>query len=314
MVACKSHFPSPSLLFESNRPFLTCLRQFLSRTHWSQFLSLVSLQAGLGSYSFIIFSVICLVTLVYIWLVVPETKSKTFLEISQMFAKRNKVEIKLGDGDLPLKETKESLEGVLTVTSFWTQMGAFRGQEVSALGDIEMTWKGFNLASFFILQGILTQSLFVLFLCGYYWSLLNLLLLKYTVKRDVCSLWCASVMKQNNKSLVNLYSWCKYMNTIHVGSIKMQFALNIDSQVPWKTFYSSLHMPNTFQTPLIISDILKLALTEAAEPVQEHLYWLSSCTPPYRPSLVVPQLNTFPTVVLFLSHDIWSRMSAVVRG
>uniref|UniRef100_A0A671TN01 Solute carrier family 2, facilitated glucose transporter member 5 n=1 Tax=Sparus aurata TaxID=8175 RepID=A0A671TN01_SPAAU len=76
------------------------------------------LETGLGPYSFIIFSVICLVTLVYIWLVVPETKSKTFLEICQMFAKRNKVELKLGDGDLSLKETKESLEDALRVTSF----------------------------------------------------------------------------------------------------------------------------------------------------------------------------------------------------
>ncbi|KAI3357368.1 hypothetical protein L3Q82_015798 [Scortum barcoo] len=58
------------------------------------------LESGLGPYSFIIFSFICLFTLVYIWLVVPETKNKTFLEVSQMFAKRNKVEIKLGDGDL----------------------------------------------------------------------------------------------------------------------------------------------------------------------------------------------------------------------
>ncbi|TNM87198.1 hypothetical protein fugu_007428 [Takifugu bimaculatus] len=62
------------------------------------------MERGLGPYSFIIFSVICLLTLVYIWLVVPETKNKTFLEICQMFASRNNVEIKLGDGDLPLKE------------------------------------------------------------------------------------------------------------------------------------------------------------------------------------------------------------------
>lgn len=76
------------------------------------------LESGLGPFSFIIFSFICLVTLIYIWLVVPETKSKTFLEICQMFAKRNKVEIKLGDGDLPLKEHKESLEDELRVTAF----------------------------------------------------------------------------------------------------------------------------------------------------------------------------------------------------
>ncbi|XP_040907350.1 solute carrier family 2, facilitated glucose transporter member 5-like isoform X2 [Toxotes jaculatrix] len=76
------------------------------------------LERGLGPYSFIIFSVICLVTLIYIWLVVPETKKKTFLEVCQMFAKRNKVEIKLGDGDLPLKESKESPEDAVRVTTF----------------------------------------------------------------------------------------------------------------------------------------------------------------------------------------------------
>ncbi|XP_055021888.1 solute carrier family 2, facilitated glucose transporter member 5-like [Boleophthalmus pectinirostris] len=53
------------------------------------------LERGLGAFSFIIFSCICLVTLIYIWVVVPETKNQTFLEISQVFAKRNRVEIKL---------------------------------------------------------------------------------------------------------------------------------------------------------------------------------------------------------------------------
>ncbi|XP_053173175.1 solute carrier family 2, facilitated glucose transporter member 1a isoform X2 [Scomber japonicus] len=76
------------------------------------------LERGLGSYSFIIFSFICLATLIYIWLVVPETKSKTFLEISQMFAKRNKVEIKLRDGDQPLKESTETLKDAVKVTAF----------------------------------------------------------------------------------------------------------------------------------------------------------------------------------------------------
>uniref|UniRef100_A0AAQ4NU42 Solute carrier family 2, facilitated glucose transporter member 5 n=1 Tax=Gasterosteus aculeatus aculeatus TaxID=481459 RepID=A0AAQ4NU42_GASAC len=76
------------------------------------------LESGLGSYSFIIFSFICLVTLIYIWLVVPETKNTTFLEICQMFAKRNKVEIQLGDGGLPLKENRENLEDAVKVTAF----------------------------------------------------------------------------------------------------------------------------------------------------------------------------------------------------
>ncbi|MEQ2307967.1 Solute carrier 2, facilitated glucose transporter member 5 [Ameca splendens] len=76
------------------------------------------MERGLGPYSFIIFSVICLVTLIYIWMVVPETKNKTFLEVSQMFAERNKTEIKVGDGDLPLKDSKESLESAEKITAF----------------------------------------------------------------------------------------------------------------------------------------------------------------------------------------------------
>lgn len=48
-------------------------------------------QVGLGAYCFIIFAVICLLTTIYIFLVVPETKSKTFIEINQIFTKMNKV-------------------------------------------------------------------------------------------------------------------------------------------------------------------------------------------------------------------------------
>lgn len=97
--------------------FLTYLH-FMSRTQKSHFLSSFSPQRGLGPYSFIIFAVICLVTLIYIWLVVPETKKKTFLEVFQMFAKRNKVELNLGDGDLPLKELKESPQDAQKATPF----------------------------------------------------------------------------------------------------------------------------------------------------------------------------------------------------
>lgn len=46
---------------------------------------------GLGAYSFIIFAVICLLTTVYIFLVIPETKGRSFIEINQIFAKKNKV-------------------------------------------------------------------------------------------------------------------------------------------------------------------------------------------------------------------------------
>ncbi|XP_025768417.1 LOW QUALITY PROTEIN: solute carrier family 2, facilitated glucose transporter member 5-like [Puma concolor] len=48
-------------------------------------------QVGLGAYSFIIFGVICLLTTIYTFLVVPETKAKTFIEINQIFTKMNKV-------------------------------------------------------------------------------------------------------------------------------------------------------------------------------------------------------------------------------
>ncbi|XP_032057269.1 solute carrier family 2, facilitated glucose transporter member 5-like isoform X2 [Aythya fuligula] len=51
------------------------------------------MEAGLGAYSFLIFCAICLVTMVYIFFVVPETKNKTFMEINKIMAKRNKVEI-----------------------------------------------------------------------------------------------------------------------------------------------------------------------------------------------------------------------------
>ncbi|XP_054939769.1 solute carrier family 2, facilitated glucose transporter member 5 isoform X8 [Physeter macrocephalus] len=49
------------------------------------------IQVGLGAYSFIVFAVICLLTTIYTFLVVPETKSKTFIEINQIFTKMNKV-------------------------------------------------------------------------------------------------------------------------------------------------------------------------------------------------------------------------------
>ncbi|KAK2503286.1 hypothetical protein MC885_011356, partial [Smutsia gigantea] len=49
------------------------------------------IQVGLGAYSFIIFAVICLLTTIYTFLVVPETKGKTFVEINHIFTKMNKV-------------------------------------------------------------------------------------------------------------------------------------------------------------------------------------------------------------------------------
>ncbi|XP_010213862.1 PREDICTED: solute carrier family 2, facilitated glucose transporter member 5-like [Tinamus guttatus] len=64
--------------------------------HWlSNFtvgLVFLYMEAGLKAYSFLIFCAVCLVTIVYIFIVVPETKNKTFMEINRIMAKRNKVE------------------------------------------------------------------------------------------------------------------------------------------------------------------------------------------------------------------------------
>ncbi|KAM9241696.1 solute carrier family 2, facilitated glucose transporter member 7-like [Dugong dugon] len=52
-----------------------------------------SIQEAIGAHSFIIFAGTCLLTAVYIHVVIPETKGITFVEINQIFAKRNGVEI-----------------------------------------------------------------------------------------------------------------------------------------------------------------------------------------------------------------------------
>ncbi|XP_054576455.1 solute carrier family 2, facilitated glucose transporter member 5 isoform X2 [Eptesicus fuscus] len=49
------------------------------------------IQGGLGPYSFVIFAGVCFLTATFIFLVVPETKSKTFMEINLAFARMNNV-------------------------------------------------------------------------------------------------------------------------------------------------------------------------------------------------------------------------------
>ncbi|XP_016135656.1 solute carrier family 2, facilitated glucose transporter member 5-like [Sinocyclocheilus grahami] len=65
------------------------------------------LERGLGAYSFIIFACICLATLIYIWVIIPETKNNTFLDTSKLFAQRNKVDIVVEGGESEVKETGE---------------------------------------------------------------------------------------------------------------------------------------------------------------------------------------------------------------
>lgn len=80
--------------------------QLMRTTTLIMFFVFIILQKGLGAYSFIIFAFVCLVTLIYIWVVIPETKGATFLEISKLFAKRNKVEIVVEDEDCRIHEAE----------------------------------------------------------------------------------------------------------------------------------------------------------------------------------------------------------------
>ncbi|XP_059372855.1 solute carrier family 2, facilitated glucose transporter member 9-like [Carassius carassius] len=50
------------------------------------------LQMSAGSYCYLVFCVICLSVAIYVYFVIPETKNKTFVEISQMFATKEAVE------------------------------------------------------------------------------------------------------------------------------------------------------------------------------------------------------------------------------
>ncbi|XP_076789821.1 solute carrier family 2, facilitated glucose transporter member 7 isoform X2 [Arvicanthis niloticus] len=77
-------------------------------------LTFPSIQVAIGAYSFLIFAGVCLLTAAYIYVVIPETKGRTFVEINYAFAKRNGVEFpeekevttaKPHTPSLPTKET-----------------------------------------------------------------------------------------------------------------------------------------------------------------------------------------------------------------
>ncbi|KAI5629132.1 solute carrier family 2 (facilitated glucose transporter), member 15b, partial [Silurus asotus] len=60
------------------------------------------LQMSAGAFSYLVFFSICAGVAVYVYFVIPETKNKTFVEISQMFASRNNCEL---EGEqLPISE------------------------------------------------------------------------------------------------------------------------------------------------------------------------------------------------------------------
>uniref|UniRef100_A0A8C0BRB2 Solute carrier family 2, facilitated glucose transporter member 5 n=1 Tax=Buteo japonicus TaxID=224669 RepID=A0A8C0BRB2_9AVES len=65
------------------------------------------------TYCFLVFAAICLAGATYLFFVLPETKNKTFHEISQAFAKRNKVSLEMQEMNHYPGERKSSLQVVM---------------------------------------------------------------------------------------------------------------------------------------------------------------------------------------------------------
>ena len=55
--------------------------------------SFLFVKEALQSFAFLVFVVVCIVGSVYLHIVLPETKNKTFMDISQSFAKINKIPV-----------------------------------------------------------------------------------------------------------------------------------------------------------------------------------------------------------------------------
>ncbi|GLD69941.1 solute carrier family 2, facilitated glucose transporter member 9 isoform X1 [Lates japonicus] len=51
------------------------------------------IQETLQSFAFLVFVVVCTLGSIYLYFVLPETKNKTFMDISQSFAKINKIPV-----------------------------------------------------------------------------------------------------------------------------------------------------------------------------------------------------------------------------
>lgn len=63
-------------------------------------------QEVLQTYAFLVFVVFCLVGSIYLYFILPETKNKTFMDISQSFAKINK---------LPVTPASREMDEVLSI-------------------------------------------------------------------------------------------------------------------------------------------------------------------------------------------------------
>ncbi|XP_054681015.1 solute carrier family 2, facilitated glucose transporter member 9 isoform X3 [Grus americana] len=75
------------------------------------------IQGGLQTYCFLVFAAICFAGATYLFFVLPETKNKTLNEISQAFAKRNKVSLEMQEMNHYPGERKSSAEQESNFTS-----------------------------------------------------------------------------------------------------------------------------------------------------------------------------------------------------
>ncbi|XP_025933598.1 solute carrier family 2, facilitated glucose transporter member 9-like [Apteryx rowi] len=75
------------------------------------------IQSGLQTYCFLVFAAICSAGAIYLFFVLPETKNKTLNEISQAFAKRNKVSLEMQEMNHYPGERKSSAEQESNFTS-----------------------------------------------------------------------------------------------------------------------------------------------------------------------------------------------------
>lgn len=48
-------------------------------------------QMSAGAYCYLVFAIICLFVAIYVYFIIPETKNKTFMEISMMFPRKEAV-------------------------------------------------------------------------------------------------------------------------------------------------------------------------------------------------------------------------------
>lgn len=53
--------------------------------------SLLPLQMSAGAYSYLVFATVCFSVAIYVYFIIPETKNKTFMEISQMFSRKQPI-------------------------------------------------------------------------------------------------------------------------------------------------------------------------------------------------------------------------------